>query len=93
MHLKGANSMAASGLGCRKALVGTGCAISCMNRLRKQPSGLVGPPFLTMNDACFSVSTGGHWPRAMTIENLLTRGCGLTHESAENGCKSSWVKF
>jgi len=47
----GANSMAASGLGSRKALVGTGWAISillCMNRLRKQPSGLVGPPFLTI---------------------------------------------
>ena len=51
MHPKGANSMAASGLGCRKALVGTGWAISllpCLNWLRKQPSSLVGPPFLTM---------------------------------------------
>ena len=36
VHPKGANSMAASGLGCRKALVGTGWAISlllCMNWL------------------------------------------------------------
>ena len=51
VHPKGANRVAASGLGCRKALVGTGWAISlllCMNRLRKQPSGLVGSPFLTM---------------------------------------------
>jgi len=34
---KGADSMAASGLGCRKALVGTGWAISlllCMNQLK-----------------------------------------------------------
>ena len=44
VHPKGVNSMAASGLGCRKALVGTGWAISllCMNGLRKQTSGLVG---------------------------------------------------
>jgi len=52
VNLKGANSMAASDLGCRKALVGTGWADSlllCMNGLRKQISGLVGPPFLTMS--------------------------------------------
>ena len=51
VHLKGANSMAASGIDCRKALVGTGWAISlllCMNWLRKQFCGHVGPPFLTM---------------------------------------------
>ena len=43
--------MAASGLGCQKALVGTGWAISLIlrtNRLRKQSSNLVGPPFLTV---------------------------------------------
>ena len=41
--------LAASMLGCRKALVGTGWVISllfCMNRLRNLPSVLVGPPFL-----------------------------------------------
>jgi len=45
------DNMVASGLGCRKALVGTGWAISlffCMNGIRKEFSGLVGPPFLTM---------------------------------------------
>ena len=40
VHLKGANSMTASGLGCGKALVGTGWAsymslLLCMNWLRK----------------------------------------------------------
>ena len=48
MHLKGANSMAVSGLACRKALVGTGRAISILfgiNGLRNKPSYLVGPPF------------------------------------------------
>ena len=68
MHPKGANSMAASGLVCRKALLGTGWAIFllfCMNRL---PSGVVGPPFLTMM-LFFSVCMGNHWPRAMTIVN------------------------
>jgi len=51
VHPKDANGMATSGLGCRKAMVGTGWAISlllCMNWLRKQHSGLVGPPFLTV---------------------------------------------
>ena len=48
VHLKGAKSMAASGLGCRKPLVGTGWAISlllCTNGLRKLFSGHAGPPF------------------------------------------------
>jgi len=48
VHPKGANSMAVSGLSCRKALVGTGKAISVLfgiNGLRNKPSYLVGPPF------------------------------------------------
>ena len=83
------------GLGYRKALMGTGWAISlllCMNQLRKQPSGLVGPPFLTMMLFAWS-AWAIHWPKVMTIESSLMSGCGLSHKSAENGCKSSWVKF
>ena len=41
VHPKGANSMAVSGLACRKALVGTGRAISVLfgiNGLRNKPS-------------------------------------------------------
>jgi len=56
---KGANSMAASGLSCRKHLFGTGWAISllrCMNGLRKQSSGHVGPPFWAVK--LFSRSVG-----------------------------------
>ena len=46
-------NMAATGLSCRKPLVGTGWAISlllCMNGLRKQSSGHVhvGPPLLAV---------------------------------------------
>ena len=51
MHPKGTNIMAESGLSFRKTLVGTGWAISpllCTNRLRKQPSWLVGPCFLAV---------------------------------------------
>ena len=76
--LKSANSMTASRLGYRKALVGTGWAISlllCMNWLSKQSCGLVWPSFLL-------VCTAGHWPRAVTIENSLMSGCGLSHKSA-----------
>jgi len=50
VHQKG-TAWLFSGVGYRKALAGTEWAISlllCMNQLRKQPFGLVGPPFLTM---------------------------------------------
>ena len=90
MHLKGANRIAASGLDYRKALVGTGWAISlhCLNQLRKAVLWSCGASVLS-NDNFFSVCTGGHWLRAMTIENLLMSGCGLSHKSAEGGYKGS----
>jgi len=61
VHPKGANSMVMSGRACRKALVGTGRAISVLfgiNRLRNKPSYLVGPPFLALT-AHFSASQVG----------------------------------
>ena len=89
-HLKGANSMAASRLGCRKTLVCTGWAISfllCITRLRKQSSDLVRPPFPTMK--LFSQSEWAVISWAMTIANsFMIIGCGLSHESAEDGCKT-----
>ena len=56
MHLKGANSMAVSRFRFRKALFGTGQAVSlpCANGLKKQSSHLVGPPFS-------KVFHGLHW--------------------------------
>jgi len=69
--------MTASGLSCRKPLVGTEWAISlllCKNGLRKWSSGHVGPLFLAVK--LFSHSVG---PRAMTIASLLDSGCGLSH--------------
>ena len=59
VHLKCANSTAASGLSCRKPLVSSGWATSlllCANRLRKQSSGHVGPSFLAVK--LFSRSVG-----------------------------------
>jgi len=54
--------MAASGIGCRRALVGTRSAISplCMNGLRKHSFGLVGSPFLIMKlfSQCVLAVTG-----------------------------------
>ena len=46
-------------LAVEKAFVGTGWAISllCMNLFRKQPSGLVGPPFLTMTLFSWSIES------------------------------------
>ena len=53
LNLKGANSMAASGLGCRNDLVGTGRAISVLfgtNGVRNKPSHLIGPLFPAFKD-------------------------------------------
>jgi len=52
----------------------------------------MGPPFLTMT-VFFLVCMGSHWPRAMTNENSLMSGYGLSHQSAEYGSKGSWVMF
>ena len=71
------------GLACRKALVGTGRAISVLfgiNGLRNKSSYLVGPPFLAFT-VHFSAIPGWHFPRAL-IESLLTGGCGWSHVHA-----------
>ena len=62
MHLKGANSMAASEFSCRKSLVSTVGAISfllCTNGLRKWSSGSVRPPFLTVKLLCHKAPLEG----------------------------------
>ena len=72
-----ANSMAVSGLICRKALVATGRATSVLfgiNGLRNRSSYLVRPPFLVFT-ARFSATPGWHFPRAL-IESSLIGGCG-----------------
>ena len=79
--------MAASMLGCRKPLVGTGLAISLvlyMYELRNLASDHVGPPLLAVK--LFS------WPKAVTIDSLLDQsGCDLSHESAQDGCSDTCV--
>ena len=85
--------MATSGLSCRKPLVGTGWAISlflCLNGLREWSSGRVGRPFLAVKLFSHVLSRSNHWPRAVTIESSLDSGCGLSHETAQDGCN---VKF
>ena len=77
MHPKSANSMAMSGLSCRRAFNDAGRAISVLfgiNGLRNEPSYLVGPAFLVFT-ACFSATPGWHFPRAL-IESSLIGGCG-----------------
>ena len=74
VHPKGANSMAMSGLICRKALVGTGRAISVLFGINgNKPSYLVGPPFLVFM-ARFSATPGWHFSRAL-MESSLIGGC------------------
>ena len=85
MQLKGANSMAASGLVFRSDLVGTGRAISILgiNGVRNKQSHLVGSP-LPEFKAHFSVTAGWHFSRDLT-RRLLIGGCGESHMSAKHG--------
>ena len=86
MHLKGANSMAASGLVFRSDLVGTGRAISILfgiNGVRNQRSHLVGPQFPEFK-ARFSAMAGWHFSRDLT-RCVLVGGCGQSHVSAKHG--------
>ena len=85
MRLKGANSMAASGLIFRCDLVGTGRAIYILfgiNGVRNQRSHLVGPPFPEFK-ARFSAMAGWHFPRDLT-KRLLIGGCGQSHVFAKH---------
>ena len=77
MHLKGANSMAVTGLVFRSDLVGTGRAISILfgiNGVRNKRSHLVGPLFPEF-EAHFSATAGWHFSRDLT-RCLLIGGCG-----------------
>ena len=88
----GPGNMAPSGLSYRKPLISTGWAISlllCINGLREQSSGHVGPPFQPV----FSLCTGDHWPRALTIASSLHSGCGLSHECAQDDLNDTCVKL
>ena len=84
MYWQGANSMSASGLGCRKALVGAGwwpiSVLFGINGLGNKLSHLVGPPFPALR-AHFSATMGRHLPGALT-ECWLSGGCGWSHVSA-----------
>ena len=77
MHLKGANSMTASGLVLRSDLVGTGRAISVLfgiNGVKNERSHLVGPPFPEFK-ARFPATAGWHFSKDLT-RRLLIGGCG-----------------
>ena len=82
VHLKGANSMAVSGLIFRSNLVGTGRAISVpfgINGVRNKRSHLVGPPFPEFK-ACFSATAGWHFWRDLTRHLLIgTSVVGVTY--------------
>ena len=71
VHSQGANSMAASGLGCRDDLVGP----FGINGLRNKPSHLVRPQFPVIR-AHFSAMTGWHLPLGALNASLLSGGCG-----------------
>jgi len=70
----GWNRMAASGFSCRMPLVGTGWAIPLQMGLEN--SLLPCRASISGNEAFSLVCTGGHWPRATTVESLVTSGWG-----------------
>ena len=91
VHLKGANSMAASGLIFRSDLVGTGRAISIhfgIKGVRNKWSHLVGPPCPEFK-ARFSATAGWHFSRDLT-RRLPIGWCGQSHVSAKHG---AWLKL
>jgi len=86
VQLKGANSMAASGLVSGNNLVGTGRAISVffgLNGVRNKLSHLVRPPFPAFK-ACFSATAGWNFSRDLT-RHLLIGGCDQNHVSVKDG--------
>ena len=87
VHLKGAKSID-SRLGCRKTWVGCSFLLH-MTGLKRTVFWPCGAS-ISDNEAFISVCMG-HWLTAVSIENSLMNGCGLSHESAEDDCKGSWV--
>ena len=75
------------------ALGGSSLLLLCMNGLRKQSSGHVGPPFLAVKLFSCSYVRGNHWQRAMTIERSVDSGCGLSHKSAQDGCNAICMRL
>jgi len=82
VHLKGANSMAASGLVFRSELVGTGKAISILFGIK----GAISPCRASISriQGRFSAMTGWHFSRDLT-RHLLIGGCGQGHVFAKHG--------
>ena len=86
MQMKGANSMAVSGLVFRSYLFGSGRAISVLfgiNGVRNKRSHLVGPPFPEFK-AHFSATAGWHFLRDLAMR-LLIGGCGHSHAPVKYG--------
>ena len=82
VYLKGTNNVVASGLGCRKALIGTVWAISlllCMAWLRKHHLALRVLHFWQWNFVCMA----NVWLRAVNIEKSSMSWCGLQRMAAK----------
>jgi len=79
---RGAVHMAAALAGCRKALVGTGWAIS-HHKQAQEP--LLSPCSGTISGLVGSIQSGGACAgrKALTIESLLMSGCGWGYEPKE----------
>ena len=90
MHLKGADSMAVSGLRFENALVGSEWATAvllCTIGLRKPSSYPARRPFIA---GSIYPSLGELYRlSAVTIASLLMGGSGLSHDCVEDGCTST----
>ena len=86
VHLKGADSMAVSGLRFENTLVSSEWATAvllCTIGLRKQSSYPAWRPFPVWASVC--------WLSAVTIASLLMGGSGLSHDCVEDGGTSTCV--
>jgi len=50
-------------------------------------------PSISYSEALSLVSVGKHWLRGVTMESLLTSGCGVSLKSAQDDCNGTCVKF
>ena len=92
VHLKGADSMAISGLSFINTLVGSGWATAVRPPIHEWVKKTVLSPCtapISSGEAFFPVWVSGYWQSAMTTMGSLMGGCALSQKCVEDCCKSS----
>jgi len=91
VYLKGADSMAVSGLCFEDALVGSECPP--MHKWVEKTVLLPCMAPISDEEAFIPVWASGCQLSAVTVASSLMGGGGLSHKCVEDGSKSTWVEF